>query len=221
MKNIRLDFNDLQLTPEDVIREMGYGSPPDAWMTDLIGSLFEKIASVTRPLCTFRLFNGKIQSGGVVLNGNRLLQTGEVIGSLLEGSSQFALFVATSGNEFQTFYNQLKNEGDILKTYIVDTIGSCIAEKTGDYLESILETEIGKMRHTNRFSPGYCGWALAGQQEIFSLLGGNPCGISLSDVFLMYPIKSISGIIGIGENVNEDIYGCAYCELETCYKRKS
>lgn len=34
-------------------------------------------------------------------------------------------------------------------------------------------------------------------------MGGAPCGISLSDVCLMTPIKSISGIIGIGPEVDE------------------
>jgi hypothetical protein len=36
----------------------------------------------------------------------------------------------------------------------------------------------------------------------------------------MTPIKSISGVIGIGKEVRPGQYACQYCELETCYKRK-
>ena len=95
-----------------------------------------------------------------------------------------------------------------------------LAEKAGDRMERLLEKELGGERHTNRLSPGYCGWHLTGQKTLFRLMGGSPCGISLSDVCLMTPIKSISGIIGIGPEVDEKKYGCQYCELETCYKRK-
>jgi hypothetical protein len=61
---------------------------------------------------------------------------------------------------------------------------------------------------------------LTEQRKLFRLLGGNPCEIALSDVCLMTPIKSISGIIGLGKAVQTGIYACRYCELETCYKRK-
>lgn len=109
----------------------------------------------------------------------------------------------------------------MLHTFILDTIGSCIAEKAGDKMESLLEKEIAGYRHTYRFSPGYCGWPLKEQKEIFRILENRPCGILLSDVFLMHPIKSISGIIGIGNNIQERKYGCDICQLETCYKRKN
>ena len=108
----------------------------------------------------------------------------------------------------------------MLHIFILDVIGSCIAEKAGDKMELLLEKEIADYNHTNRFSPGYCGWDLTEQKKLFALLDGNPCGIKLSESCLMMPIKSISGIIGTGKNVTKKEYGCQFCELETCYKRK-
>ena len=95
-----------------------------------------------------------------------------------------------------------------------------LKEAVGDKMERLLEKKIIPFHHTNRFSPGYCGWKLTEQKTLFTLLGGMPCGIHLSDVCLMTPEKSISGIIGVGHKVNEKAYGCRFCDLKTCYKRK-
>ena len=85
-----------------------------------------------------------------------------------------------------------------------------------------LKTEIAKkkMKCTNRFSPGYCGWNIKGQKELFSLLPENYCKISLTNSFLMNPVKSISGIIGIGKKVEWKDYQCTLCGKKDCPYRK-
>lgn len=221
MIDYELDFSLLSLTADDLFAEMGYGSvKPEGLVEELTVSMLSEISSWVAPLCTFGLFEGKTEAGMVYLDCGEHLEVGDTISSLLNGSTRFALFAATAGTAFQTYQEHLKAEGDILKCFIADMIGTCLAEKAGDYMERLLEKELGGERHTHRLSPGYCGWHLTGQQTLFRLMGGRPCGIGLSEVCLMNPIKSISGIIGIGPEVNEKKYGCQYCELETCYKRK-
>ena len=60
----------------------------------------------------------------------------------------------------------------MVKVYIADAIGSIIAEKTADCMEIALDEYIHDRgwRHTNRFSPGYCGWHVSEQNEIISLI---------------------------------------------------
>jgi len=72
---------------------------------------------------------------------------------------------------------------------------------------------------TNRFSPGYCGWNVKEQHKLFQLLPPKFCGISLSDSALMIPIKSISGIIGMGDHVIVSDYPCDVCHEENCIYR--
>lgn len=221
MFDCNLDFSTLSLTANDLFAEMGYGNTaPEEPVEALALSMLKEVSSRTVPRCTFGLFDGTVDDGYVTLNGGEPFPVGGTIASLLKGSERFALFAATAGMAFQEYQDSLKAEGDILKCFIADIIGTCIAEKAGDQMERLLEKELGGERHTNRLSPGYCGWHLTGQKTLFRLMGGAPCGISLSDVCLMTPIKSISGIIGIGPEVDEKKYGCQYCELETCYKRK-
>jgi cobalamin-dependent methionine synthase I len=72
---------------------------------------------------------------------------------------------------------------------------------------------------TNRYSPGDCGWPVTDQQKLFTLFPENFCGISLSESSLMHPIKSVSGIIGIGQHVRKTAYACDLCEMDTCVYR--
>lgn len=217
-----LDFDSLNLSSEAILREMGYNKVrPEKEVSDILYSIFEDVTTLTQPSCTFRLLEGEIDASTVILEKTTTLNVGTVIAKLLAGSERFALFAATAGVAFQQYQDRVKAENDMLRTFILDTIGSCIAEKAGDQMESLLEKEITGYLHSYRFSPGYCGWPLKEQKEIFRILGGRPCDISLSDVYLMHPIKSISGIIGIGNNIQERKYGCDICQLETCYKRKN
>ena len=90
-------------------------------------------------------------------------------------------------------------------------------------MEEALQAFIDKTgwKHTNRFSPGYCGWHVSEQQRLFSLFPtANPCGIRLTDSSLMIPIKSVSGIIGIGKNVRHLDYSCGLCNYSKCYKKR-
>ncbi len=220
MFNYTIRFDLLELDSSDILKEMGYGKVmPEDEVVTTTDSLLAKVASFVKPSCTFDLFDGETCNTSVIL-GKQTLEIGKTITGLLKGSERFCLFTATAGTLFQDFQNETKEKGDILRTFILDIIGTCIAEKTGDVMEKLLEKEIAGNRHTHRFSPGYCGWHLTEQRQIFRLLGGNPSGISLSESCLMTPVKSISGIIGIGKEVNEKQYGCNFCELETCYKRK-
>ena len=221
MERYAPDFTSLSITANKIYAEMGYRQKqPEEQIVALTESLLKEIQVIAIPEYTFKLYSGSTNGEIVQLNEGATLSVGAILSSLMQGSECFAVFAATAGNSFQHYQEEVKKEDDILKSYIIDVIGSCIAEETGDYMENRLEKEIGGLRHTNRFSPGYCGWNVSGQKELFRLLGGNPCNITLSDTCLMTPIKSISGIIGIGRNVKERMYGCRYCTLETCYKRK-
>lgn len=215
-------FKSLGLSPEDILHEMGYGEvKPEKEVLDILFSLWDEIKIWVRPACNFRIVEGEIKNSMIMLEDGTILNVGPVIANLLQGSSRFALFTATAGGFFQVYQENVGKKEDMLSVFILDTIGTCMVEKTGDKMERLLEKEIPGYLHTYRFSPGYCGWPLANQKELFRILGGNPCGISLSDVCLMSPIKSISGVMGIGKNVRERKYGCEICRLETCYKRKN
>lgn len=217
-----INASSLPLTPEDVLHEMGYGKvEPKAEVTTLIASMLEEVKALAAPSCTFLIEKGNMCNEIVLLDNGAQFGVGKILGSLLTGSESFALFTATAGEAFHQYQKSFSPQDDILRCFIADVIGTLLVEAIGDRMELFLEQQIPiGMKHTHRFSPGYCRWPLTEQKTLFTQLGGNPCGIRLSDVCLMTPEKSISGLIGIGPQVNEKVYGCRYCDLETCYKRK-
>ncbi len=71
---------------------------------------------------------------------------------------------------------------------------------------------------TNRYSPGYCGWSVAEQGMLFSFLPKNFCDIRLTESSLMIPLKSVSGIIGIGKELRRKGYKCDFCDIANCLR---
>jgi hypothetical protein len=106
-------------------------------------------------------------------------------------------------------------------SYIVDTIASVTEEQTTD----VLHDHVGKqmqmqgLKITNRYSPGYCDWSVSEQHLLFSFFPVNFCGITLTESALMVPLKSVSGIIGIGKTVKRVDYSCDSCGLKDCTYR--
>ena len=91
------------------------------------------------------------------------------------------------------------------------------------YLENAeLEKEFGAkgLGISYPYSPGYCGWKVSDQQILFSLLPNQPCGVSLTASSLMCPIKSVSGVVGIGRQMTRQKYGCELCGKKDCYKNR-
>lgn len=216
-----VDISDIPLSPENVLHEMGYGAvEPKAELAAVVATMLEEVKRIASPSCSFSVEKGQVCDEKAVLDNGTEFNVGPILSSLLKGSECFALFTATAGDAFHRYQKGFNPHDDILRCFVADVIGTLLVEATGDRMERLLERNIGPLKHTNRFSPGYCGWSLTEQTTLFSLLGGAPCGIHLSDVCLMTPEKSISGLVGIGSAVNEKAYGCRYCELKTCYKRK-
>ena len=162
-----------------------------------------------------------LQHGAVTVGGVELLTGVQVCGYIREAESA-ALFVCTAGEVFTRLTHELNAEGDFLEAYVVDAIGSLTVERAMDNIQSELEREMAAqgLHISNRYSPGYCNWPLSGQQALFGAIGEHGTGVTLSPTCLMSPIKSVSGIIGIGPDVRRREYGCAICNNKTCIYRK-
>lgn len=214
-----IPYNEIAISYEELLSEIGYGSvQPDDYVSALIQKALDECEHRTNASYCYHIVEGVLTKDEIIAQAHQINANSTITG-LLGGSTHFAFFIATAGIMFQQWIEEVKATEDSLMIFIVDSMGSLLAEKAGDYMERQLEKEITPLQHTNRFSPGYCGWHLTDQRNLFSLLKGHNTGVILNDVCLMIPIKSISGVMGIGEVVNQKEYGCQHCELEFCYKR--
>lgn len=207
-----LSFEELGITAADVYEQMGYhDAQPDKATQQETAMILKEVSQWLRPQFSY-----------FVVNKQPDFEMGNIILRQLRGSEAFALFICTSGLEFETYQQRLKEQGDMVRVFMADALGSVIAEKCADQMEKALQESIDKLgwKHTNRFSPGYCGWHVSQQQLLFPLFQGHTCGVKLTDSSLMIPIKSVSGIIGLGKKVRKLEYTCGLCDFKQCYKRK-
>lgn len=207
-----LTYHDLRITPADVYEQMGYhDAEPDAVTKAELTRIVNEVSQWLRP--RFSYFVVSVQPP---------FDMGNIILRQLRDSEAYALFICTAGVEYEAYQQRLKEQGDMVRVFIADALGSVIAEKCADQMEIALQESIDKLgwKHTNRFSPGYCGWHVSQQQLLFPLFQGHTCGVTLTDSSLMVPIKSVSGIIGLGASVRKLDYTCGLCDFKQCYKRK-
>lgn len=212
MNKKELQFGNLDISLSELYEQMGYGETvPDEATVRETETILTQVKAFLKPrFCFFvqrELLNFSI---------------GKIIERQLKGAEAYALFICTAGIEYEEYQKRLKEEGDMVRVFIADALGSVIAEKTADCMEKTLQESIDKLgwHHTNRFSPGYCGWHVSQQQLLFPLFKGETCGVCLTESSLMLPIKSVSGIIGLGQTVKHLDYTCGLCDFEQCYKRK-
>lgn len=220
-----LTYQDLQIPSSEIYEAMGYkDSIPDQMVIEEIDALLRRIAPLLRPRLFFFITDGILDIEKETLTvQNTVFSIGKTIARQLRGSEAFAFFAATAGVEFEAFQHTLQLEDDMVKIYIADSLGSIIAEKTADCMENSLQAFIQSdgWQHTNRYSPGYCGWHVSEQQKLFSLFPvASPCGIELTDSSLMIPIKSVSGVIGVGSSVRKLEYTCGLCTYENCFRKR-
>lgn len=202
--------------------------PPDSTDYPLVEDVVKKVfaamedtAEITGGYRIMECTAVDAQEGIVNCAGN-LLVPGRKISRYMQGAEQVALFICTAGERFTTLSHAYQQNGDFLEAFIVESIGSATVENAMDNIQRALEADMQKEgeKITNRYSPGYCDWKLSGQQALFRAIGTHPTGITLTESCLMQPIKSVSGIIGIGKEVKKRPYGCAICNSKTCTYRK-
>jgi hypothetical protein len=217
-KTFQFDFNDLKLSVPLIENVIGYKDGEDR---ELVTDLIESILKESKEICTvkaqYTIFTGiKFDNDFKSVEiRNTIFQIKKIVFGQIKKSDSVAIFLCTAGKEIGTRSRNAMQERDFLKGYIYDVVGSDIVEAAADLMQNELEKDVissGK-KITNRYSPGYCGWDVAEQHKLFQLIPDNFCGIRLTESALMDPVKSISGFIGIGEDVKYNNYTCKMCDI--------
>jgi hypothetical protein len=225
-KTFLYDFNDLKLSVSQIECVIGFKEGEDREIvTDLIEEILKESEEISTIKAQYTIFNNVRYDNDTKSVGisNTWFNIKKIVFGQIKKSESVAIFLCTAGEEIGIRSRRSMLEGDLLRGYIYDIIGSEIVESAADLMQNELEKAAissGK-KITNRYSPGYCGWDVAEQHKLFQLVPNNYCGIKLTPSSLMDPVKSVSGIIGIGENVKSNPYTCNLCDLKDCVYRKS
>ena len=172
LREFRYQAGDLPLPLEVLEARMGY---PAGQSPDYLQLLMREAIQWATEQC-------EIQGGLIVLVpvslhkethalmlGGVELEIQKILFGQLRKSEAMALFVCTAGPAIGARADELLRQGDYLEGYILDLIGSEIVEVAMDQIQDTMERELALtgLHITNRFSPGYCGWNVAEQQNSF------------------------------------------------------
>lgn len=220
-------FQDLEIALDrgTILRHLGY--PRDAAVRPDVDRLVDVVLQRSR---------GRLAPRGVYtirdvveILPRRLTIQGNVafrgaIGQFIGMAKRAAVFVATVGDGPEILSREFMAQGRTLAGMIADVIGSEAAEAAAEAIGVRIrgEAEGEGMTTTMRYSPGYCGMEISEQRGIFDVLDGTTVGVSLNDLCVMNPVKSVSGLIGIGDPDAIRSFGspCRYCGKADCPMRR-
>lgn len=221
LKNYTYTFDELQIKSAEIEELMGFepGESPEPF-PDLIEEGLKVAPGHTKIEGGFAIFDQiKVNRKKKFIKvENQIFSPGKIVVTQLKHATSAALFACTAGEQISSFAQKQSASGNEFLAYVLDVIGSVIADKTVEKLQEEILAIVHQsgMGITDSFSPGYCNWSVAEQQKLFALLPEKFCGIELSPSSLMHPIKSVSGIIGIGTDCKQKGYQCEWCNDKDC-----
>lgn len=217
-------LDSVKIDKDPVYRALGYEkfSIP-TWVSSLIDSQIARAYELIKAAYSYTLKEINAISDTVVCLEETTKLNSKTLSYVLADCIGVFIFLVTIGKRLEEEAFSLSEGGDLLKGYILDTIGSEAVEEVACRLQD----DVGRIAKKNgyqatlRYSPGYCDWDIQQQRDIFLAMDSTSIGVELTESCLMIPQKSISGIIGISENKGDRLSPCVVCEREfSCpYKR--
>ena len=197
-----------------------FGDSPDAMMLKIASEVITEAPLLTNIEAGIILKPIDVDAEKVKVE-NIELHPGKKIAAYMRKAEHGAFFIATAGAGLETLGQQELTNGDILKGYYFDLLGSLTVEKAMDVFQEEFREELmaNGLKISNRYSPGYCEWSVADQKQLFQLFNHSCCNVKLNDSALMQPVKSISGLIGVGKEIRFFQHSCSTCNSQNCVYR--
>jgi hypothetical protein len=218
---------DLPLTADDVLR--GQGADPAVLRArrPLIASAAEEALQRGRPKIRPAVVIEQprvkeLRHTRLLLDGGAL--SGPLVARHLGKAERLAVVVCTVGPELEEEASRLLLEDpalslglDGLANAAVDLLAVQVCARLGEQA-----AEQG-LQASTPISPGADEWPVGvGQPELFDLLDASQIGVRLTESCLMLPRKSVSFVVGFGQDVGQGL-PCELCSLkDTCrYRSKA
>ncbi|MGM9971693.1 MAG: hypothetical protein ACI35W_04730 [Anaeroplasmataceae bacterium] len=195
-----------------ILKYLGYNNiAPD----DKVNKLIEECINEVKAISKFKYIYNHYEEILPFLKDN------ENYLKYLEGSNGYYLVATTLGIEIDR-RQKLYEKTDMTKAIVFDCVASAYIEHMADEYEKTIENDL-----SYRFCPGYQNTSFLDNKKIAEYLNTTKyLGINFLDSGLMVPLKSMMGIIAIGNNKKRI---CGNCILKknckylkggiTCYQR--
>jgi len=226
---VKIDFERIMPRREKVLQHQGI--PANAAPSDKIIEIYNAAREHYRRLgepCGIWVEISK-DDFAEIYNGEGKNEDTTPVGDIFPHAERLALFAVTLGETVSRKINSLMAENDFAEGSMLDSVASEGAELAADYLQDyFMDGYLKKVNYGSdvkilRYSPGYCGWHISGQEKLFGYLRPEKIKMSFNDSYLMTPLKSITGVMIAASKENhyfEMIYPCCeICRTLSCRER--
>ena len=226
---IEISAEDAQPHMDSILKNLGI--PSENSMPENVKQLLKKAKEIfleqSEPVCLFAEIS--IPEFETVYYGEGQNEKITPVDQIFKKADNLALFTLTIGEKISSEIERLFQTNDYALGSVLDAVASAGTDKTADCMEShyfkLLEKrgEVKPKAGIARYSPGYCGWHMSGQKKLFEFLHPQDIGIELLHSYLMKPLKSISGVMVVGNrkiHIFKDTYPfCSKCKTHSCRDR--
>jgi len=186
----------------EVLRYLEYrGAQADGAVLAYIKETEADLKTCCRPRCIYEKWPCAVDPAGTVKIENIIIES-KNLAARLQGCEWVTLLAATLGSEADTLLRRYAVT-DAAKAAVAQAVCAAWLEDVCDRLEyQIAEGEAaGGLTVKPRFSPGYGDFHIRHQKDILCLLERKQrTGITLTDGFMMAPVKSVTALIGLTNN---------------------
>lgn len=205
---------------QEILRYLGAGKS-DPQLDLLIARAEKELIQVATPRYVSGKFSLSVRDDGAVIGGTYL--PSKTLAAHLKGCQEAFLVAFTLGPGVDALIRRY----ELVEMSLVPVLQACAAvytEEQADQAQEDLETyakEKGLFLRP-RYSPGYGDLPLSSQRFLFDALQvSKKIGVTLTDTFLMLPMKSITGVVGLSKDPSLCHVGkCMSCSAKNCPFRK-
>ncbi len=229
MEILRYNADDVQPIRAAVFENQGIpieGQPREE-IEAIYASAMERLSEVASPAGIYSEISKT--DFETVYHGEGMNEPRTPVGDIFPQATDLALFCVTLGPRIGEEIRRRFSSNDFAVASMLDSVASAAADRLADLVQDhycdALDKSERKTAGTGvlRYSPGYCGWHISGQEKLFDFLKPEQIGVSLSETFLMQPLKSVSGVFIAGPAKIHDFPNtyafCSLCETHGCRPR--
>lgn len=214
----------MKIDKNEVLRYLGYKNQEiDKSLTDLIEDCCKEVIEVCKESFVYEIFNMERKNHEIFLLGSTLVLKDIDIINHLSDSKKCLVMAATLGIDVDSRISYYSRT-NITKGLIMDACATTAIENLCDELQTqIMEKALEDNLHiTNRYSPGYGNFSINNQTNILNVLDAyKKIGLSVTESNIMLPRKSVTALIGLGENTTLNYKNkCKNCKNGDCDFRK-
>jgi len=182
---------------------------------DVIDALLKEVLPLAKPRSFYLEAPLEITDDAIIIEDVPL--SSKVLVRILAEKKVVYPYLATSGEELVQYASKLDTSGQ----FTLDAIMEALLRKAILALDATLTNALPQENMVASVNPGsLVDWPITQQQKLFEIFGDNSkkLGVRLNESSLMYPMKSLSGILYESDS---EFHNCQLCQRQNCPRRNA